>query len=124
LRGELRFDSPVLCLAIRGEPVEFLGERGGPLRAGNIEANGLFDPEFVPEEPPPHITFKATPAFASFTKDVTCNHSYQYSLVPYTKTHIILRVCTNVVVMSPLGLNKKKKHISSKKFKDITKLIS
>lgn len=73
LRGELRLESPVLCLVIRGEPVEFLGERGGPLRAGNIVAKGLLDPEFVAEEDPPHIIFKETPDLTSFTRDATYN---------------------------------------------------
>lgn len=77
LRGELRLESPVLCLVIRGEPVEFLGERGGPLRAGKIVAKGLLDPELAPEEPPDTI-FKATPAFTSFTNDETYNNSNQY----------------------------------------------
>lgn len=72
LRGELRLERPVLCLVIRGEPVEFLGERGGPLRAGNIEAKGLLDPEFVADDPP-ETTFNATPDFTSFTRDATYN---------------------------------------------------
>lgn len=82
LRGELRLERPVLCLVIRGEPVEFLGERGGPLRAGNIEAKGLLDPEFVAEEPP-ETTFNATPDLISFTKDATYDRNNNISKVTY-----------------------------------------
>lgn len=100
LRGELRLESPVLCLVMRGEPVEFLGERGGPLRAGNIVAKGLLEPEFVAEEDPPHTTFNATPALTSFTKDATYNNNNnnniyhiisQYSYLN-SNSHIILNI--------------------------------
>lgn len=94
---------------IRGEPVEFLGERGGPLRAGNIVAKGLLDPEFVPEEEPPHTRLNATPALASFTKDATYNNNTnisQFTHNSYLQNHRLSNKNRNIY--QAMGFRKSK----------------
>ena len=69
-RGELKVEGPTLCFITRGEPeVLLLGDSGGALPAGNMEGNELLAAAFVAEEFPG--TFKGTPAFASFSNEVT-----------------------------------------------------
>lgn len=67
-KGEVKLEGGSLCLEMRGEVEELLGERGGALPAGNMEDKGLLPPFGLEQLPG---TFRATPDFASFNNDVT-----------------------------------------------------
>lgn len=74
--GEPKEEGPIPArLTVRGEPEELLGERGGVPPAGNIEGNGLLEEALVLLECPTML--KATPAFASSSKDFICTDIQQ-----------------------------------------------
>lgn len=74
--GEPNEEGPIPArFTVRGEPEELLGESGGVPPVGNIEGNGLLEDPLVLLEFPP--TLKATPAFASSSKDLICMQMQQ-----------------------------------------------
>lgn len=74
--GEPKEEGPIPArFMIRGEPVLLLGESGGAPPAGNNEGSGLLGEAFVLLEFP--ATLKATPAFASSSKDFICMQMQQ-----------------------------------------------
>lgn len=76
--GEPKEEKVDLCFIVRGEPTALLGDSGGALPAGKREGNGLPPLAFIVQEFPGAP--KEVPAFASLTKDFTCNNAKNRSL--------------------------------------------